>query len=110
MVENRANIELDKHLPSSGLAIYHCDILGSNENQDGGATRHYQVALMQADGNLDLEKNRNRGDRTDLFGNIDGVAFAFNTNPSSIQWDTKDSGFKISNITNPAEEIEFTIG
>ncbi|WP_258297670.1 M6 family metalloprotease domain-containing protein [Paenibacillus peoriae] len=110
LVENRANIELDKHLPSSGLAIYHCDILGSNENQDGGATRHYQVALMQADGNLDLEKNRNRGDRTDLFGNIDGVAFAFNTNPSSIQWDTKDSGFKISNITNPAEEIEFTIG
>ncbi|MGN7760914.1 M6 family metalloprotease domain-containing protein [Paenibacillus sp. 22594] len=110
LVENRANIDLDKHLTSSGLAIYHCDILGSNEYQDGTATRHYQVALMQADGNLDLERDRNRGDRTDLFGKVDGVAFAFNTNPSSRQWDMKDSGFMISNITNPAEKIEFTIG
>jgi M6 family metalloprotease-like protein len=110
LVENRANIELDKHLPSSGLAIYHCDILGSNEYQDGGSTRHYQVALMQADGKRDLESSRNRGDRTDLFGKVDGVAFAFNTNPSSRQWDTKDSGFMISNITVPAENIEFTVG
>ncbi|MBK6864614.1 MAG: hypothetical protein IPG91_14280 [Ideonella sp.] len=45
-VENRAKIGLDRH-PSSGLAIYHCDTLGSNEFQQGTGQRHYQCALLQ---------------------------------------------------------------
>ena len=36
--------------PSSGLAVYHCDIFGSNELQQGTAENHYQCALLQADG------------------------------------------------------------
>lgn len=36
LIENRTRMGLDSHLPSSGLAIYHCDTLGSNEWQKGG--------------------------------------------------------------------------
>ncbi|MFB0842864.1 M6 family metalloprotease domain-containing protein [Paenibacillus oleatilyticus] len=43
LVENRAALDLDQHLPSSGLAIYHCDTNGSNEYEEGNPTRHYQV-------------------------------------------------------------------
>ena len=54
MIENRSRMGLDTHLPASGLAIYHCDTLGSNEWQDGTRNRHYQCALLQADGSLTL--------------------------------------------------------
>ena len=47
----------------SGLAVYHCDILGSNELQQGTATQHYQCALLQADGRRDLELERQPGRR-----------------------------------------------
>ncbi|HEX6211486.1 MAG TPA: M6 family metalloprotease domain-containing protein, partial [Methylomirabilota bacterium] len=62
IVENRSKLGLDQFLPSSGLAVYHCDTLGSNELQEGSAARHYQCALLQADGHLDLEHNANQGD------------------------------------------------
>ncbi|WP_342719859.1 M6 family metalloprotease domain-containing protein (plasmid) [Bacillus paramycoides] len=109
LIENRTNLGLDRYLPSSGLAIYHCDIHGSNEYQSGTAFQHYQCAVVQADGNLDLERNRNRGDAGDLFKAVTGIAFSFNTNPSSKQWDGKDSGFVISDITEPSESIEFKV-
>jgi hypothetical protein len=109
LIENRTALDLDKHLPSSGLAIYHCDTEGSNEYEEGTPTKHYQVALLQADGNRDLERNLNRGDRGDLFGEITGIAISSNTNPSSKQWDRTDSGLVISNITSPGVNIEFQV-
>ncbi|MEO5698535.1 MAG: M6 family metalloprotease domain-containing protein, partial [Burkholderiaceae bacterium] len=83
LVENRAKIGLDLHLPSSGLAIYHCDTLGSNEFQQGTGQRHYQCALLQADGRKDLENNLNQGDGSDLFSAVDGVAVSDVTTPST---------------------------
>ena len=91
VVENRSKLGLDEYLPSSGLAVYHCDILGSNEFQEGTAQRHYQCALLQADGNRDLERNVNQGDGTDLFAAIAGVAVSNATTPSSRLWDGADS-------------------
>ena len=81
LVENRSKMALDAHLPASGLAVYHCDTLGSNEWQEGTATRHYQCALLQADGQQDLEKNINRGDGGDLYGPVAGVALSDSTSP-----------------------------
>lgn len=110
IVENRSKIGLDGGLPSSGLAVLHCDILGSNEWQEGTAGRHYQCALIQADGRQHLENGLNRGDGTDLFAGVAGTALAHDTNPSSRQWDGSDSGLRISAIGAPRETMSFVVG
>jgi len=107
LVENRFAEGLDRYLPSSGLAVYHCDTEGSNEYQYGTPTRHYQCALLQADGRLELERDINAGDYGDLFGRIDGRALSYETYPSSRQWDRSDSGLIIGNISEPGEDIFF---
>ena len=63
LVENRSKMGLDRALPASGLAVYHCDIFGSNELQQGTATRHYQCALLQADGQPRPRDERQPGRR-----------------------------------------------
>ncbi|HEX8136321.1 MAG TPA: M6 family metalloprotease domain-containing protein [Pyrinomonadaceae bacterium] len=110
IVENRSKLGLDQHLPASGLAVYHCDTLGSNEFQEGSSSKHYQCALLQADGRLDLERNNNRGDGGDLYGAISGTALSHASNPSSRQWDNADSGLIIANISAPGSSLKFTTG
>lgn len=109
IVENRSQLGLDGHLPSEGMAVYHCDINGSNEWQDGTATRHYQIALIQADGRLDLESNL-PSDRTDLFGETANIVIAHDTVPNSRQWDGSDSGLMISDVSAPGQAIMFNVG
>lgn len=110
LVENRTRMGLDAFLPSSGLAVYHCDTLGSNEWQGGDPERHYQCALLQADGSLDLETNRNFGDMTDLFGKMVGVALSHDTTPNTRKWDGSESGFNILDIGEPGDIIRFKTG
>ncbi len=110
LVENRAKIGLDRHLPSSGLAIYHCDTLGSNEFQQGTGQRHYQCALLQADGRADLEHNLNQGDGGDLFSAVAGVAVSNATTPSSRLWNGADSGLVVSAVDVPDASISFRVG
>jgi len=110
IVENRSQLGLDRHLPSSGLAVYHCDWLGSNEWQGGTADRHYQCGLLQADGHLDLEQNRNGGDAGDLFTNRSGIALSDQTTPSSRQWDGSGSGLILGDISVPSDRMTFRVG
>jgi M6 family metalloprotease-like protein len=110
LVENRSKMDLDRALPASGLAVYHCDILGSNELQEGSATRHYQCALLQADGHRDLELNINQGDGSDLFGERPGIALSGDSAPSTREWDGRDSGLVIADITAPGAAIAFKTG
>lgn len=107
IVENRSKVGIDQYLPSSGLAVYHCDTLGSNEWQGGTSTRHYQCGLLQADGHFDLEHNINMGDEKDLFSNVVGIALSRSTKPSSRKWDSSDSGLIISDISDPGNSISF---
>ncbi len=109
LIENRCQLGLDGHLPSNGLAIYHCDINGSNELQEGSASRHYQVALLQADGRRDLELNRD-SDGTDLFADRVGVALDHQSQPSARQWDGSDSGLVVSDIGAAGDEMSFRVG
>jgi M6 family metalloprotease-like protein len=110
VVENRSKLGLDQSLPASGLAVYHCDTLGSNELQDGSPSRHYQCALLQADGHLDLEHDVNQGDGTDLFAASSGVVLSATTLPSSRRWDGADSGLVLSALGAPGTTIKFTAG
>nr|VFK39652.1 MAG: M6 family metalloprotease domain-containing protein [Candidatus Kentron sp. SD]VFK45082.1 MAG: M6 family metalloprotease domain-containing protein [Candidatus Kentron sp. SD]VFK78264.1 MAG: M6 family metalloprotease domain-containing protein [Candidatus Kentron sp. SD] len=111
MVENRSKMGIDSPSPASGLAVYHCDIYGSNEWQDGTADKHYQCALIQADGRRDLESNqRSGGDAGDLFKARSGLVLSHNTSPHSRAWGGTDSGLRISDISAPGETIRFTVG
>lgn len=110
LVENRSQNDLDRYLPSDGLAIYHCDRRGSNEYEDGTPQRHYQCALLQADGNRDLENNFGKGDAGDLFTKVEGIGLNDTTSPASHQWDGNDSGFIVSNISDVGETITFETG
>ena len=110
IIENRTQRGLDAYLPDSGLAVYHCDTLGSNEWQGGTRERHYQCGLLQADGHLDLESNRNQGDSTDLFKRVDGVALSYATTPSTRGWDSSDSGLALADISAPGEVIRLKVG
>jgi M6 family metalloprotease-like protein len=110
LVENRSKMGLDRGCTSSGLAVYHCDINGSNELQQGTATQHYQCALLQADGEQHLELNINPGDGADLFSAVPGVALSSESRPHSHEWDGRDSGLVISNLSGPGETMTFDIG
>lgn len=110
LVENRSRIGLDAHCTSEGLAVYHCDILGSNEWQGGTADNHYQCALIQADGARHLENNRNYGDQGDLFQDRAGLVLAHDTVPSSRAWGGEDSGLCLFDVGLPGEVIAFKVG
>lgn len=110
LVENRTQLGFDRHLPATGLAVYHCDTRGSNEFQQGTLTQHYQCALLQADGHLDLEANRNGGDAGDLFGNVNGTALSHDTLPHSRTWAGSESGLTISDVSAPGQVITFRAG
>ncbi len=116
LVENRSKRDgtLDEYLPGQGqkggLAVYHCDTRGSNEYQDGTPDRHYQCALLQADGHEDLERNRNVGDKGDFFGKKSGNALSDDTNPDSLEWGGSDSGLIISDVEEPGRNVRFTVG
>ncbi|MDH5218780.1 MAG: M6 family metalloprotease domain-containing protein, partial [Gammaproteobacteria bacterium] len=108
LFENRSNIGLDTHLPDGGLAVYHCDTRGSNEYEDGTPDRHYQCALVQADGHRDLENNFNPGDKGDLFANVNGKVIAHDTRPSTRMWDGSDSGLVLYDVGAAGENIAFS--
>ena len=110
IIENRSRMGLDVNCKSSGLCVYHCDTLGSNEWQGGTADKHYQCALVQADGARNLENNRNQGDEGDLFKKRNGLILSRDTIPSSRAWGGTESGLKIYNITDPGEVIFFETG
>jgi immune inhibitor A len=80
LLENRQAKGFDAALPGSGLAVWHIDERQSNNDNPLA----YLVALLQADGNKDLELLKNSGDAGDLFPGDKGVtAVDDNTTPST---------------------------
>lgn len=75
LVENRQPIGFEADLPQGGLAIWHIDDMKSSYNDQGypgqanwpANGKHYRVALLQADGQYEMERNIDRGDRYDVY-------------------------------------------
>jgi hypothetical protein len=108
IIENRHKKGRDQALPDSGLAIWHVDELGSNDDEDMKPSKHYECSLEQADGRFDLERKVNNGDSKDLFEAGGGDHFADATVPGSKWWDGVSSGLDISNIGPAGKTITFS--
>ncbi|MFI5220747.1 MAG: M6 family metalloprotease domain-containing protein [Bacteroidia bacterium] len=122
LIEARQPKGFDRYLPSKGLAIWHINSsmagklsqLGNNANND---TSNMGVAILQADGKQDLEKNANRGDAGDLYP---GSTNNHNATPYSkpntslcakVSGVRQSSGIYITNITvNTDSSVTFKFG
>jgi len=107
MIENRQRAGFDCSLPQGGLAIWHIDDqAGYNTEGYPGSGRwpedgkHYRVALLQADGNFNLEKGNNRGDAGDVHhaAGVDAIA------PGPYGYPNTD-GYQSGRITNTGHTI-----
>lgn len=88
------------HLPAEGLAIWHIDeTVDGNEEESMTPARHYELSVEQADARFDLERNVNRGDANDYFGNNGRNQFTNATIPNTKWWDGTASNLAVTNIT-----------
>lgn len=125
LIENRQKSGFDAGLPGAGLLIWHVDgnriaarMASNGVNRDecfpGGLpctkTRHYGVALEQADGRWHLEKNVNRGDAGDPFSAAGNSSLSATTKPGSFLYDGNASGVVITSISDPGPVMTATMG
>lgn len=106
LLENRRKTGRDSGLPDEGLAIWHVDEFGSNNNEQQTPSQHYLVTLVQADGDWDLENNANSGDNTDLWDQNFSLFSDF-SNPDSRWWSGAISGLNVSGISPPGDVVSF---
>jgi M6 family metalloprotease-like protein len=99
MLENRQRTGRDLSIPDSGLAIWHVDLNGSNNNQEQTPSLHYYCTLVQADGRWHLEHNQNNGDASDLWAAPTYVEFNPDTSPAATWWSGQDAPMYIDGIS-----------
>ncbi len=110
MLENRQATGRDALLPDSGLALWHVDLLASNDNEQMTSQSHYLVTLMQADGLWDLEHGANYGDANDLFS-ADGVEECSPiTTPNTHWWSGSTSLARFYGISASGTTMTFNYG
>lgn len=108
IIENRSRSGRDASLPDEGLAVWHVDEEGSNNNEQMTPAQHYELSLEQADGDFRLESSAYHfGDATDLYGG-NNLRFADDTTPNSKWWDGSASNLEIFDISAPDTAITFT--
>lgn len=110
IIENRHRSGRDANLPDSGLAIWHVDEDGSNNDEQMTPSNHYECALVQADNQLELEKKMNLGDPGDFFSSSSGSGFGDATQPAGRWWDGTPSGIAIVNIGAAGSQVTFQVG
>ena len=107
IIENRQQTGRDSSLPDAGLAIWHIDENGNNQNEQMTAAQHYECSIEQADNKFDLEKKVNVGDSGDLFSSSGNTEFSDSSSPNSKWWDDSNSDLKITNISSSGPVMTF---
>jgi immune inhibitor A len=114
LVENREPMGFDVALPGAGLLIWHV-AAGSNwdECYPGGPSclqHHYGVAVVQADGQWQLERNLGRGDAGDPFPGVSDTRFFDATSvPAARLYRGTDSGVSVTEIGDPGTDMRATL-
>jgi M6 family metalloprotease-like protein len=91
LIENRQPVGMDVNIPAGGLAIFHVDEnVGSNSNEGFPGQlgwpangNHYKIAMVQADGLFELERNITNGNAGDLYRAGGVTRFGPETSPST---------------------------
>ena len=126
LIEYRKNIGFDEKIPKNGLFVYHIDEYASFYKRPGWYGQegwpengnHYRVALLQSDGEYDLEQGINRGDRTDAFGPGDYLGAGGNPRKDGGPYPNTDSyqrgrveqtGIEIHEIVESKDSVSFII-
>lgn len=121
LLENRQQVtgSYDEYLPGPGLLIWHVDesmnnYAAQNDNEcvaephSSCSAAHYLLALEQADGARDLEKNR-AGDAGDPFpGTANNHSWTAATHPESSSW-YGVSGVGVTNISASGATMTFDL-
>jgi len=100
-------------LPGSGLAVWHIHTGGNNTTATAARPL---VALVQADGNKDMENKKNAGDATDLFraslrvNSVVKNTFSKTTAPAAAWHDGVTSNIDIVEISDSGAQMTFRIG
>ncbi len=109
LVENRQQTGYDTYLPGNGLLIWHIDenmMAYGNDYQctsqsNCSCSRHYLVALEQADGGLELERDIDQGDAGDPYpGTSNNRTFDLNSTPNCGSYAGCSSTVAITSISN----------
>ena len=119
LLENRQPTGIESTIPQGGLAIWHIDENRANNTDQSypglpdWPSEHYRVALLQADGLYDLEKNTNRGDSGDIFhgGALDEISSS--TTPSTDSYQSGQfvpTDIFIKDISSSGSSMSFTYG
>ena len=121
LIENRQPVGVESDIPQGGLCIWHIDDNKSNNNDEGypgqtgwpGNNQHYRVAVLQADGNYDLERGNNRGDAGDLYhaGGVSVISEVTVPNTDSYKGGViAPTGNTITNISSSSSTMSFIFG
>lgn len=115
LIENRQKTGFDTGIPGAGLLIWHIDeSMASGDNTDNAdewypghtSSGHFRVALEQADGLYELEKNLDNGDTGDPFpGSTSKTSFSAVTTPSSNDYSGSGTLVSITNISPSASTM-----
>jgi M6 family metalloprotease-like protein len=125
LIENRQPLEYDVNMKQGGLCIWHVDEKADDRNagfpgEQGWPSNgnHYRVALLQADGNYNLEKGENRGDEYDVFhsggknslGPSRSAGFGPYPNTDAYQdGQVRSTGISIYDIRQSGDRMHFTV-
>jgi hypothetical protein len=118
LIENRQPVKWDGDWPGNGVIIWHVDELApgmtkrSWPGKAGWPADHYRVAVLQADGNYNLEKGENNGDKNDFW--VQGMTLG----PSSAKWPNtmayqggvlRETGISITILSKPGFIMNFLV-
>ncbi len=107
LIENRRQTGRDAEIPDNGLALWQIDTNGFNSWNQRTPTYHYEVTLVQADNQWDLETNINSGDDTDLYAAPTYTRITPCSEPDTDWWNGVASDLYIKNISESATTMSF---
>jgi len=114
LLENRQKVGYDSALPGAGMLVWHIDDKQTSNSKEWypghTSTGHLWVALEQADGLWELEKNIDYGDTGDPYpGSTSKRVFDAFSTPNSDNYAGQRTGISLSNISNSSSTMGVSI-